>query len=654
MDIFGALLNGSTLYPINVKEETPESILQWLIDQEITLYHSTPTVYRYLLRSFDIQKRFPKIRLVVLGGEEVFRQDVELYQKHFEPDCIFINGLGPSESTVTLQYLINGHTEISRTAVPVGYPVEETEILLRNDAGEDAEVYGEISIRSPHIALGYWQQPELTNKVFLPDPEGGDKKIYRSGDMGRLLPDGSIEFMGRKDSQVKIRGIRIEVGEIEVVLGQHPAVSEAVVVPGDDSHSDRHLVGYIVTNKTTSPSNSEIRSFLNQKLPKYMIPSAYVFLDSLPRTPNGKVDHRALPAPDRNRCQPAEALVAPRDELELQLTKIWEKVLGVKNIGMKDNFFDLGGHSLLVMQLFARIKKIFGRDLPLTTLFQAPTVEQLAGILRQEDWSSPWSSLVPIHHDGTKPPFFCVHGCTGKVLFFYELARLLGPDQPFYGLSALGLEKGQVPHTQIEDMAAHYIKEIRTIQSNGPYFIGGSGAGCTIVLEMAQQLKLQGQNVALMALMAPSLLKPIVSSTKPEKYFRSLRIYFRLLNILIKSSPRIPLIKSAFFNRVLWRWKIFHRFIPIEIHRLRRFIDAFGAARLSYAPQAYHGRITCFLRKEYSHNHKKVIGGWPEIADGGLDVRFVPGTILSMWQEPRVQILAEKLTACLNEAQKNS
>jgi len=239
------------------------------------------------------------------------------------------------------------------------------------------------------------------------------------------------------------------------------------------------------------------------------------------------------------------------------------------------------------------------------------------------------------------------------------LARLLGPEQPFYGLSALGLEKGQVPHTQIEDMAAHYIKEIRTIQFNGPYFISGSGAGCTIALEMAHQLESQGQKVALIVLMSPAPLKPIISSTKLHTYYRYLywypRIYFRLLNILIKSRPRIPLIKSAFFNRVLWPWKIFHRFIPIEIHRFHRFLDALGRARLSYTPpQAYHGRITCFLREELSHDHKKAIGDWYEIAVGGLDVRFVPGTILSMWQEPHVQILAEKLIACLNEAQKNS
>jgi thioesterase domain-containing protein len=215
----------------------------------------------------------------------------------------------------------------------------------------------------------------------------------------------------------------------------------------------------------------------------------------------------------------------------------------------------------------------------------------------------------------------------------------------------LGLEKGQVPHTQIEDMAAHYIKEMRTVQMNGPYFIGASGAGSTIALEMAHQLESQGQHVALIALMAPTPLKPIISSAKPSRFGKYLRIYFRLLMILIKSSPRIPLIKSAFFNRVLWPWRIFHRFIPDEIHRLRRFLVALGRARLSYAPKAYHDRITCFLLEEFPHNHKKVIGDWSDIAAGGLDVRFVPGTILSMWTEPHVQILAEKLKACLDDAQ---
>jgi thioesterase domain-containing protein len=247
-----------------------------------------------------------------------------------------------------------------------------------------------------------------------------------------------------------------------------------------------------------------------------------------------------------------------------------------------------------------------------------------------------------------------VHGCTGKVLHFYDLVRLLGPEQPFYGLSALGLEKGQVPHTQFEDMAAHYIKEIRTIQFNGPYFIGGSGDGCPIVIEMAHQLESQGQNLGLIVLFSPTPLKPKISSTNLYTYRRSLRRFFLLLNNLLKKRPLIPAIINAFLNRVLWNWRIFHRYLPRHIHRWRRFIAAFSRARFSYTPRAYQGRITCLLGEEYSQDHKKAISNWYDLAVGGLDVRFVPGTVNTMFFEPHVKILADQLKACLDEAQTNS
>jgi aspartate racemase len=395
-----------------------------------------------------------------------------------------------------------------------------------------------------------------------------------------------------------------------------------------------------------------------------MIPSAFVYLDRFPITPNGKVDRRALPAPDRNRSQPAEGFVAPRDELELQLTQIWGKVLGVEHIGMEDNFFDLGGHSLLAVRLFDRIQKKIGKHLTLATLFQAPTIAQLARILRQEESTTAWSSLVPIQDGGSKPPFFCLHGCFGEVAHFYDLARLLGPEQPFYGLRALGLEEGQVPQTRFEDMAAHYIKEIRTIQSDGPYFIGASGAGCIIALEIAHQLESQGQHVTLLALMIPSNLKPtnLKPNSSPKtfskffrKYIRLSKLYFSLLIIVARSRLVLPTIKHFFLNRVLWHLKFCRRFIPGEIHRLHRFEDAFTKALQSYEPEAYQGRITCFLNDEYSHNHKRRhnkkrrIDDWYDLAVGGLDVRVVPGDTFTMWREPHVQILAEQLKASLDD-----
>ena len=261
------------------------------------------------------------IRFAVLGGEEVLKKDIDLFRRHFPVSTIFVNGLGPTESTLALQYFINHETQVIGNTVPVGYAVGDTEILLLNEAGEQTEIYGEIGIRSDHLALGYWQKPEITKAAFLPDPEGGTKRIYRTGDMGRLLSDGSIAFTGRKDFQVKIRGVRIEPGEIEATLSQHPGVRECVVLAREDIPDDKRLVAYIVVNQQRAPSAHNLRSFLKQKLPDYMVPSAFVYLDALPRTPNGKVDRKALPAPDQSVIGSEESYVGPRSSVE----EIWSE-----------------------------------------------------------------------------------------------------------------------------------------------------------------------------------------------------------------------------------------------------------------------------------------------------------------------------------------
>jgi non-ribosomal peptide synthetase component F len=227
MDIYGALLNGASLHPFDLKRQGFDDLAVLAEQAGITVYHSTPTVYRYFLRALRDGERLRKMRFVVLGGEEVVKRDVEQYRRHFSKNCILVNGLGPTESTLALQYFINFETKIINNCVPVGYPVEGTEILLLNENGDDSVEYGEIAIRSAHLATGYWRKPELTGKVFLPDPEGYGRRLYRTGDLGRLLPNGSLEFLGRKDFQVKLRGFRIELGEIEAVLAQHAEVKES-------------------------------------------------------------------------------------------------------------------------------------------------------------------------------------------------------------------------------------------------------------------------------------------------------------------------------------------------------------------------------------------------------------------------------------------
>ena len=388
MDMFGALLNGATLYPMNLKEEDPTALLARIVEEKVTVYHSTPTVYRYLLGSLTGKEDLSAIRLVVLGGEEVLTKDIDRFRRHFAAKAIFVNGLGPTESTLALQYFINHETQVTGNIVPVGYAVDDTEILLLDEAGERTEIYGEIGIRSDHLALGYWQKPEMTKAAYFPDLEGGTRRIYRTGDMGRLLSDGSIAFTGRKDFQVKIRGVRIEPGEIEATLSQHPGVRECVVLARDDVLGDKRLVAYIVPNQQPAPSTDNLRSFLKKKLPDYMVPSALVYLDALPLTPNGKVDRGALPAPDQSSAALEKGYVAARTPEEEKLAKIWAQVLKLNRVGIHDNFFERGGHSLLATQVMSRLREAFQVEFKLRDLFEHPTVAGLAESLEAIRWAS--------------------------------------------------------------------------------------------------------------------------------------------------------------------------------------------------------------------------------------------------------------------------
>jgi amino acid adenylation domain-containing protein len=487
MDIFGALLNGATLYPFAVREVGLMPLATWLAQEQITLYHSTPTVYRHFIETLEETISFPAIRLVVLGGEAVYKRDFDLYCQHFTENCLFVNGLGPTESTVSLQYIMAKHTEQTQWAVPVGYPVANTEISLLDETGEETEIYGEITIKSAHVALGYWRQKPLTDAVFFAE---ATQRRYRMGDLGRLRAEGSLEFVGRKDLQVKVRGYRIELGEIEATLVQHPAIMEAAVTLHEES---QHLIAYIVQ---TSPVTN-IRHFLTDKLPAYMIPSDFIVLDQLPLTATGKVDRRALPIPKAMPQTLARTSVKPRDTLEMQLTRIWEQVLKIQPIGVHDNFFELGGHSLRAITLLAQIEKTLHKRIPLVTLFREPTIARLAHSLREEGYTVPWYILEPIKTAGFRSPLFFI----GSTSFAHTLAPVLGLEQPVYGLNIFGLQDAGISGASltIKSIAKRYIQEIRSVQTEGPYCLAGYCADAMIALEMAQQLHAQNQKVAFLA-----------------------------------------------------------------------------------------------------------------------------------------------------------
>jgi len=658
MDIYGALLNGAMLCPINIKQEGLAGLAQQLIDEEITVYHSTPTVYRYFVGTLNEEIEFPRLRLVVLGGEKVNRTDVESYQKYFSHDCIFVNGLGPTEATVALQNFINKKSRISTDGVAVGFPVADTDVLLLNKNGKPTDVCGEIAIKSAHVAVGYWRNPDATANAFTTNGNGPEVRIYRTGDMGRRLPDGSIAFAGRKDFQVKIRGHRIELGEIESALAQHPFVRESVVV-ARESRGDTRLVSYVVP-RDGAPISGELRDFLKQKLPEYMVPGSFVMLDALPLTASGKLNRRALPAPAELRDRSEVTCAAPTTPVEQSLAAIWTEVLGVNALGVNDNFFDLGGHSLLAVHLFAQIEKEFGKRLPLATLFQSPTIAELATAL-QEDSPASWSSLVPIQSRGSRAPFFCVHAVGGNVLEYYDLARHLGEDQPFYGLQSRGLDGTQSPHQRIDEMAAHYIKEVRELQPHGPYSIGGRSLGGIIAYEMACQLSAQGEKVALLALLdsypvgyarlagdAESVRNKFVRSLKRVKAHLSNLKGFSLrekLIYLVDKAQYIPIeMKSSLWRMVFRSYQNLGRDLPDALRDVEEFN---WLASRNFVPKFYDGKVTLFWASSDLRAKFDLIEGWQTLARGGMDLHEISGTHLDMIKEPHVTDLAKKLNACL-------
>ncbi|MES1242783.1 MAG: amino acid adenylation domain-containing protein [Acidobacteriota bacterium] len=337
MDIFGALLTGAALCPFDVLDEGTAGLPDWVAERGVTVFHSTPTLYRRFLDEAG-EARFPDVRLVVLGGEKSVRQDFERFRLCFGPEAVFVNGLGPTESTLALQFFASPESGIGRDTVPVGRPVEGTGVRLLNAAGEQAALYGvgEIALRSRYLAHGYWRRPELTEAAFLPDPEGGDRRIYRTGDLGRWLPDGSLEFVGRSDSQVKIRGQRVELGEVESRLNALPGVREAVVVAREEADGTR-MIAYLLA---PAPPVEELRRGLRDRLLDAMVPSVFVEVADWPLTPTGKVDRAALPEPSLEEAGGEGGPLTPEQEL---VAALFAEVLGLPASGPGAEFFALGG-----------------------------------------------------------------------------------------------------------------------------------------------------------------------------------------------------------------------------------------------------------------------------------------------------------------------
>ena len=378
--LFGALLNGAAVFPFDLRVEGFEYLAEWFSRREISVYRGVPTILRRLTASLTESEQFPSVRVIYLGGEQADESDVASYKRYFGPDCVLVTAMGSTETLESCWYFIDKETRIGDRPVPAGYAMEGKEILVVDDEGREvgSNEVGELVVRSRHLSPGYWRDPDLTSRSFSADPKGAGYRTYRTGDLASISSDGCLTYGGRKDFQVNIRGHSVQVAEVERILRRNSSIKEAVVVAREDQPRDSRLVAYVVPATLPGPTVSQLRHAVAQSLPEYMVPSAFVEVDALPLNASGKVDRQALPAPGTSRPALDTEFVESRTPVERALAHIWADVLGLDQVGVDDDFMELGGDSLRASQVVSRVTGELGVDIPLRSLFQASTVAYMA------------------------------------------------------------------------------------------------------------------------------------------------------------------------------------------------------------------------------------------------------------------------------------
>jgi len=624
-------------------------LLGCLADSGATVIQATPITFRLLVEAGWSGNSKLKI---LCGGEALPR---ELANQLLDRSASLWNMYGPTETTIWSSTL---QVQRGTDSVRIGPPIHNTQFYVLDVHGQlvPRGVPGELHIGGAGLALGYLGRPELTADRFIPNPFQTDRndRLYRTGDLVRRIPDGSFEFLGRLDGQIKLRGFRIELGEIESVLREHHGVRDCAVVARDEFAGAMCLVAYIVAEPSQAPSTSELLGVLKQKLPGHMVPSKLIFVECIPLTPNGKVDRQRLPAPEKERTQNSPL---PRDSLEARLAAIWEELLGVHPIGVRDNFFELGGDSLSALRLLYQIERRLHKNISVPSLFEAPTIEDLANILQRHGQSAAPSYLVPLQTNGFGTPLFCVHGLSGELFDFVELARCLGPHRPVYGLQARIVNGRPVAHS-LKAMAATYVGEIRSLQPEGPYLLAGHSAGGTIALEIAQQMRASGQPVAMVVALDalyPGYLRELPSRAWTRRIAFHLRKLARLdRNEILGYLRQRGQTMKEWVQRKIWQTRF--RSYPAGARTLpgslAKVDEIHRHAIKEYAPQAYDGRVVlfrCMERRVVDADFEDDLG-WSKGVTGSLVIHEVPGDHVTMLAMPLVQGLAEKLEVYLKDA----
>ncbi|CAC5339766.1 MULTISPECIES: non-ribosomal peptide synthetase [Planktothrix] len=652
-EIATSLSHGACLYLAKKETLLPtQTLVDFLETNKITHSFLSPSALSVLP-----QANLSHLENMTVGGEAC---SINVIEKWANQRRLF-NCYGPTEATVTATLSL---CQANGQKPNIGKPLDNIRVYILDENQQilPTGIPGELCIAGVCLARGYLNRPDLTAEKFIEvNLLGRTERIYKTGDLATWQTDGNIEYLGRIDNQVKVRGFRIELGEIEAVLSQCSDVQTTAVIVREDTPGDQRLVAYVVLTPNSQTTSGELRQFLANQLPAYLVPNTFVILDCLPLTPNGKCDRRSLPVPD-DQARKNIQKIAPRNLLESQLTQIWSEVLGISDLGVEENFFELGGHSLLAVRLISCIEQKLGKNLPLTSLFQNGTIASLAQLIAQETTQLTYSPLIPIQSQGNKAPFFAVHPIGGNVLCYADLARYLGTEQPFYGLQALGLNATEKPLSSIEEMATIYIKAIQTIQASGPYSLGGWSMGGVIAFEIAQQLSEQGQTVALLTLIdsySPILLNSVntqenSSELLPEDLNESLNLTYAFVRDLTSMfNQEIPFSESEISHLTsedllthFLAWSKQTNILPPELgeQQITTWFTIFQANRqalFNYLPKAYPGKTIFFGAEDSSLKNP----GWHETIND-LECQWISGDHYSLIKNP---ILAEKLNSYLQQ-----
>jgi amino acid adenylation domain-containing protein len=664
-------------------------------------------------RNKEGEREGVRVGVLVVGGEVLRKEEVEYWRREWAQTRV-VNEYGPTETVVgSVVYEAGGRgieegMEDARgerggrgekdargekgerreeggvgkgrgEGVPIGKPIANTQVYVVNEGWEPVPVgvVGELYLGGAGVARGYVNGAELTAERFVPNPLGGraGERVYRTGDRVRWRREGELEYVGRADEQVKVRGYRIELGEIEAVLAEHGEVREAVVLAQEErggrkgrgegegeregggmgtGYESKRLVAYVKLEEGSGAGPEELSGYLRAKLPEYMVPVEWVMLETLPLTSHGKIDRRALAS--ISRVVSVGKMIEPRDYTELYLTHLWQEALGIDQISIRDDFFQSGGNSMRAVRLSAKLARLYGPKINAGTLFENPTIERMAKFLRVCESVQPPSLLVPIQPRGTRYPLFCAHPVAGTPHCFLGLARNLR-HQPVYGLRARGLEEQEVPLVRVEDMAAEYLSEIRSIQPNGPYHFAGYSMGSLIVYEMAQQTILAGEEVGLVVLLdgVPSDQPLDFHSAGWEQDLlhreRSYLIEVAQQELGINPQEIAARNLDEIKDIVLRGCKV-KDLVPADLTReqVERSVRLRAInARASQAYRPIPSPVHLVLILSNPTEGPEVVRKWAAVALGGCTTHYVPANHRDLLQAPAATAVAEILQAYLNE-----